>query len=133
MKSGPVAWPKPASGWRGTALVLLVFASMWPGPALNAAGRTPTPMPPPELATHLASIIALAVSSPTVLIPEGTFLLGSVRVDDDPYGKETQFDDTELPQLRVAVLSIIRLLFHDPPLRLLYRPLLGPGGLRSGM
>ena len=24
-----------------------------------------------------------------------------MRVDDDPYGKETQFDDTELPQHRV--------------------------------
>jgi hypothetical protein len=35
--------------------------------------------------------------------------------------------------LRVAVRSMIALLFHDPPRRLLYRPLLGPGGFRSGM
>jgi iron(II)-dependent oxidoreductase len=27
--------------------------------------------------------------------------MGSVRIDDDPYGLKTQFDDTELPQQRV--------------------------------
>jgi iron(II)-dependent oxidoreductase len=36
-----------------------------------------------------------------VTIPAGSFLLGSKRVDDDPYGNWTQFDDTELPQHRV--------------------------------
>jgi iron(II)-dependent oxidoreductase len=36
-----------------------------------------------------------------VAIPEGPFLLGSVRVDDDPYGMQTQYDDTELPQHKV--------------------------------
>ena len=34
-------------------------------------------------------------------IPAGMFLLGSNRVDNDPYGNRTQFDDTELPQHRV--------------------------------
>ncbi|MBX3332211.1 MAG: SUMF1/EgtB/PvdO family nonheme iron enzyme [Nitrospira sp.] len=34
-------------------------------------------------------------------IPAGAFLLGSNRVDNDPYGGRTQFDDTELPQHRV--------------------------------
>jgi iron(II)-dependent oxidoreductase len=54
-----------------------------------------------ELSRHLASIASLAVSSPTIVIPAGSFLIGSKRVDDDPYGLWTQFDDTELPQQRV--------------------------------
>jgi len=43
----------------------------------------------------------VAQPSPMVTIPSGPFLLGSKRVDDDPYGNWTQFDDTELPQHRV--------------------------------
>jgi formylglycine-generating enzyme required for sulfatase activity len=57
--------------------------------------------PTQELARHLASIAALAQPSPLVTIPAGPFLIGSKRVDDDPYGHWTQFDDTELPQNRV--------------------------------
>ncbi|SLM46369.1 conserved exported protein of unknown function [Nitrospira japonica] len=57
--------------------------------------------PSAELSRHLAAIAALAVPSPTVVIPAGQFLLGSKRIDDDPYGLWTQFDDTELPQQRV--------------------------------
>jgi len=57
--------------------------------------------PSPDLARHLAGIAGLAQPSPIVTIPAGPFLLGSKRVDDDPYGKWTQFDDTELPQHRV--------------------------------
>ncbi|MEW6545133.1 MAG: SUMF1/EgtB/PvdO family nonheme iron enzyme [Nitrospirota bacterium] len=53
------------------------------------------------LATHLASIASLANPSPTVPIPAGWFLMGTTRIDDDPYGLETQFDDTELPQRRI--------------------------------
>jgi iron(II)-dependent oxidoreductase len=34
-------------------------------------------------------------------IPAGWFLMGTTRKDDDPYGLDTQFDDTELPQRRV--------------------------------
>ena len=34
-------------------------------------------------------------------IPAGEFTVGSKRIDDDPYGLWTQFDDTELPQQRV--------------------------------
>ena len=34
-------------------------------------------------------------------IPASEFVLGSKRIDDDPYGLRTQFDDTELPQNRV--------------------------------
>lgn len=54
-----------------------------------------------ELARHLATIAALAQSAPPVTIPSGWFLLGSKRVDGDPYGLWTQYDDTELPQSRV--------------------------------
>jgi iron(II)-dependent oxidoreductase len=95
------AWLRAAFGWRALPLALLWISALFHSAALSATGRAPAPAPTPELAAHLASIIALAVPSPMVKIPEGTFLLGSVRVDDDPYGKETQFDDTELPQHRV--------------------------------
>ena len=36
-----------------------------------------------------------------VKIPEGWFLMGTVRKDDDPFGLETQYDDTEFPQRRI--------------------------------
>ena len=83
------------------SLVILTLAAAWLNPAFAAAPRAPAPPPTADLAKHLASIAALATASPAVLIPEGPFLLGSVRVDDDPYGMGTQFDDTELPQHRV--------------------------------
>jgi formylglycine-generating enzyme required for sulfatase activity len=57
--------------------------------------------PSVELARHLVAISALAQPAPTVSIPAGNFTLGSKRIDDDPYGLWTQFDDTELPQQRV--------------------------------
>lgn len=60
-----------------------------------------SPKPSQELARHLTAIAALAQSAPMVTIPSGPFLLGSKRVDNDPYGHWTQFDDTELPQNRV--------------------------------
>ena len=59
------------------------------------------PTPSPDLARHLARIAALAQAAPVVTIPPGDFALGSKRIDDDPYGLWTQFDDTELPQHRV--------------------------------
>jgi formylglycine-generating enzyme required for sulfatase activity len=43
----------------------------------------------------------MAQPSPMVLVPAGPFLMGSIRKDDDPYGLETQFDDTELPQRKI--------------------------------
>ena len=57
--------------------------------------------PSTKLARHLTAIAALAQAAPTVTIPAGPFSLGSTRIDDDPYGLPTQFDDTELPQQRV--------------------------------
>ncbi|MBM4133248.1 MAG: formylglycine-generating enzyme family protein [Nitrospira sp.] len=59
------------------------------------------PVDQQQLAKRLQGIDALAVPSPAVSIPAGWFLLGSQRKDDDPYGMDTQFDDTELPQKRI--------------------------------
>ncbi|MDA0739776.1 MAG: SUMF1/EgtB/PvdO family nonheme iron enzyme [Nitrospirae bacterium] len=57
--------------------------------------------PPPALDGHLQEIAKLVQGSPTVNIPEGWFLMGTVRKDDDPFGLETQYDDTEFPQRRI--------------------------------
>lgn len=59
------------------------------------------PDPSPALSRHLARIAGLAQTAPMVRIPAGEFTLGTKRIDDDPYGLWTQFDDTELPQQRV--------------------------------
>ncbi len=56
-----------------------------------------------DLERHLAAIAQLAKPSPMVLVPEGRFLMGTVRKDDDPYGMEAQFDDTEIPQRRIRL------------------------------
>ena len=80
--------------WRATALSLLIIMGNLQD---TGAGSRSSP----ELARHLTGIAGLAQSSPLVTIPAGPFLLGSKRVDDDPYGNWTQFDDTELPQHRV--------------------------------
>jgi len=74
------------------------FLVLFPCP-IPAAGTSTSPST--ELSRHLASIAALAASSPSVPVPAGPFLIGSKRIDDDPYGLWTQFDDTELPQQRV--------------------------------
>lgn len=66
-------------------------------PTMAASESTPTP----ELVKHLTRIAGLAQSSPIVTVPAGSFLIGSKRVDGDPYGNWTQFDDTELPQQQV--------------------------------
>ena len=65
---------------------------------LEAASGT---KPSSELARHLTAISGLAQPAPAVAVPAGNFTLGSKRVDDDPYGLWTQFDDTELPQQHV--------------------------------
>lgn len=59
--------------------------------------------PPPELAQHLSNTATFAQPSPTAEVPAGWFLMGTNRKDDDPFGLETQFDDTELPQRRIWV------------------------------
>ena len=57
--------------------------------------------PPPELEGHLRGIAKLAQPAPMIKIPQGYFLMGTVRKDDDPFGLETQYDDTEFPQRRI--------------------------------
>jgi iron(II)-dependent oxidoreductase len=76
------------------AVVLLIVIE---SPSIVEAASKPSP----ELARHLAEIARLARPSPMMTVPAGTFLLGSNRVDNDPYGGRTQFDDTELPQHQV--------------------------------
>ncbi|TKB65961.1 MAG: formylglycine-generating enzyme family protein [Nitrospira sp.] len=80
--------------WSGISILLLLIM---PCPSMAASESKPAP----ELAKHLTRIAGLAQPSPTVTIPAGSFLLGSKRVDGDPYGQWTQFDDTELPQHQV--------------------------------
>ncbi|WHZ29773.1 MAG: hypothetical protein OJF51_004575 [Nitrospira sp.] len=84
----------PYCVWPVITLFLLVIIE---SPSIAVAGSQPSP----ELARHVTEIVTLARPSPMMTVPAGTFLLGSNRVDDDPYGGRTQFDDTELPQHRV--------------------------------
>lgn len=84
----------PYCAWLMIACSLLVLTEC---SSIAEAGSKP----PPELARHVEEIARLARPSPMIIIPAGTFLLGSKRVDNDPYGDWTQFDDTELPQHRV--------------------------------
>ena len=77
-------------------LSMLIIAGLEERPASVAEST-----PPQELARHLAAIATFAHASPMVPIPEGWFLMGTIRKDDDPFGLDTQYDDTELPQRRV--------------------------------
>lgn len=79
--------------WLAGSVLSLIFINANQAPSVHR--------PSPQLAGHLASIAGLAQSAPTVQIPAGEFTVGSKRIDDDPYGLWTQFDDTELPQQRV--------------------------------
>ena len=81
------------------AAALLAFLLMSARDAEGANGAKPSP----PLARHLAAIAGRAQAAPLVTIPAGDFTIGSKRIDDDPYGLWTQFDDTELPQQRVRL------------------------------
>jgi iron(II)-dependent oxidoreductase len=61
------------------------------------------PKPSRELNRHLSTIASAAEATPVITIPAGDVTIGSKRIDDDPYGLWTQFDDTELPQQRIWV------------------------------
>jgi iron(II)-dependent oxidoreductase len=69
--------------------------------------RTVAESPPPasgmskHLPGRLAGIAGHVTPAPVIAIPAGWFHMGSTRVDNDPYGLATQFDDTELPQHKV--------------------------------
>lgn len=78
--------------WCSSLLLSLVLASLPLKQVL--AGNKPSH----ELSRHLTAIAALAKPSPVIMVPAGSFLIGSKRIDDDPYGPWTQFDDTEIPQ-----------------------------------
>lgn len=67
----------------------------------SVAAVSPPTRPPAELVRHLNAIAKLAQASPSVTVPEGWFLMGTTRKDNDPFGLETQYDDTESPQRRV--------------------------------
>ena len=88
-KQGPAL---PPGIWLTILIVIGSNASL-------AAGAEPAPAP--ELARHLSAIAKLAEPSPVISIPAGWFLMGTSRKDDDPFGLETQFDDTEQPQRRI--------------------------------
>jgi formylglycine-generating enzyme required for sulfatase activity len=81
------------------AAALLAFLLMSARGAEGASGAKPSP----PLARHLAAIAGRAQAAPLVTVPAGDFTVGSKRIDDDPYGLWTQFDDTELPQQRVRL------------------------------
>lgn len=76
--------------WCCLVLVLI------PGTEAHSGGK-----PSRELARHLTAIASLAQSAPLSPIEAGEFPIGTKRIDDDPYGLWTQFDDTELPQKHV--------------------------------
>jgi formylglycine-generating enzyme required for sulfatase activity len=77
----------------------MLFAMLSVGVSLfDLPASAANPKPPPEVDDHLRSIAMFAKSSPKVRVPAGWFLMGTDRKDDDPFGLETQFDDTELPQ-----------------------------------
>lgn len=80
-------------------LCLLIILLLM-NPTISSAMKV-DPNPPPELDGHLQGIAKLAQASPGINIPEGWFLMGTVRKDDDPFGLETQYDDTEFPQRRI--------------------------------
>ncbi len=69
--------------------------------SVGIADAVPREEPPPEISDHLRNIAAHANPSPMVTIPAGWFSMGTNRKDDDPFGLETQYDDTELPQQRI--------------------------------
>jgi gamma-glutamyl hercynylcysteine S-oxide synthase len=74
------------------AIVVLLMGTLMP------KSSTATDSLPVELTRHLHAIAQLAQSSPPKTIPDGWFMMGTNRVDDDSYGLGTQFDNTELPQ-----------------------------------
>lgn len=78
------------------SLILIGITVLTPRPVTAEA-----PQPLAELAGHLSAIATLGQASPTISIPPGWFSMGTNRIDDDPYGLGTQFDNTELPQRQV--------------------------------
>ena len=82
-------------------MVVTVFLICCVAGLESAAKENNDPAPPQELEPHLTAIAGLSQPSPMVQIPAGWFLMGTVRKDDDPFGLETQYDNTEFPQRRI--------------------------------
>jgi len=59
--------------------------------------------PPPNVDEHIAHLASFAKPSPQMAIPEGWFLMGTIRRDDLRHTFETHYDDTEFPQRRIWV------------------------------
>jgi len=81
-------------------VIVIVWVLLLANPFVSFALKVEAD-PPPELEGHLQEIAKLAQPSPIIVIPEGWFLMGTIRKDDDPFGLETQYDDTEFPQRRI--------------------------------
>ncbi len=81
-------------------LIFIVWLLLLVNPSVSPALKVEAD-PPPELEGHLQEIATLSQPSPIIDIPEGWFLMGTIRKDDDPFGLETQYDDTEFPQRRI--------------------------------
>lgn len=59
--------------------------------------HSPSPAPPEVI----ARVAQTTLPEPVTDVPAGTFLMGSVRRDDDPFGLAAPYDDTEQPQRRI--------------------------------
>src|SRR5262245_48256395 len=82
-------WPMRRPVWRSVSIggLLLVSAGVCAGwDLLRAHSRAPAPVPPPMLAVDLGD----GVKMEFILIPKGTFMMGS------PKGEERRFND-EVP------------------------------------
>lgn len=89
--------------WSGGLWIMLAALVACLNLVVVEPGRASAGDPPPELEPHLRGIAAHAKPSPMILVPAGEFLMGTNRIDDDPYGLATQYDDTELPQRRIRM------------------------------
>ena len=54
-----------------------------------------------DVQSPLDAIAAHSGESPMLLVPEGTFIMGTARYTDRPFSLDLQYDDTEQPQRRV--------------------------------
>jgi iron(II)-dependent oxidoreductase len=84
---GVLGWIAALTCWQGG----------WPGTGLSLLRAEDADL----LAPRLAAIAGLARPSPAVRIPAGWFLMGSLRKDEEPFGLEAPYDDTEVPQRRI--------------------------------
>jgi iron(II)-dependent oxidoreductase len=80
-----------AAGWT-------VFQSPSDGLFAQTSPHHHAPASAPGLLQRVAQT---TVPEPVIDIPAGWFLMGSMRKDDDPFGLEAPYDDTEQPQRRI--------------------------------